>query len=107
MAIVALQVDSLSDAILPEYMVASLHSLDEAQISEQSTQVVKADIRIRPTAENPLQKLLMLAHAQAPSNSPCLQAPQVPASVFLQNSRQVRFGHIVGLCAATMPDNRR
>ena len=62
-AVVALQIDSLGNAILPEYMVASLHSLGEPQIPEQTTQVVEADAGVRATAEDPLQKLLVSAHA--------------------------------------------
>ena len=46
MTIVALYIDFFRNAFLPEYMVASLHSLCEAQIPEQTTQVAEADISI-------------------------------------------------------------
>ena len=63
MAIVALKIDFLSDAFPPEYVMASSYPLGEPEIPEQTTQVVEANTRIRATAENPLQKLLVSAHA--------------------------------------------
>ena len=46
MAIVALQVDSLGNAFPPKYVMAASHPLDESEIPEQNTQVVKTDTRI-------------------------------------------------------------
>ena len=63
MAVVSLQIDSLGDAFPPEYMTTSSYSLGEPQIPEQTPQVVEADSRVRPTAENRLPKLLVPAHA--------------------------------------------
>lgn len=62
MSTISLQIDSLDDAILPEYMMASAYSLGESQILKQTPQIVKSDVGIRATAENPLQKLVVSAH---------------------------------------------
>ena len=62
-AIVVLQSDSLGDAVPSEYVMASPYPLCETQTPEQTTQAIEADIGIRATTENPLQKLLVSAHA--------------------------------------------
>ena len=43
MPVIALQVELFGNVILPEYMVASPHSLGKAQVSQQATQLVEAE----------------------------------------------------------------
>ncbi len=52
MPAVALQIDSLGNALFSEYVMAPAYSFGEPQIPEQAAQVIKADIRIRATTEN-------------------------------------------------------
>ena len=95
MAIVALQIDSLGHTFFPEYVMAASDPLGEPQIPEQTTQVVEADVGIRLTTENLLQKLLVLAHAQAPSKPalPTNSGRSQPA--LLQDGHKVRLGDII------------
>lgn len=55
--------------------MASPHALDESKLPEQNTQVVEAQIRIRATGENPLEKQPASAHAVAPSGPGFIAAP--------------------------------
>jgi hypothetical protein len=52
LAIVTLQIDFLCDSLLPEYMVAASYTFHKSQVSKQTTQLIKADIRIGPALEN-------------------------------------------------------
>jgi hypothetical protein len=48
-----LQIDQLSDSVLPENVVAAADALIEPQPLEQVAQLVEVDVRIRLAFENP------------------------------------------------------
>ena len=63
MAIVALQVHSLGDALLPEYVMTPSYPLSESQVPQQAAQFIEAEVRIRATVEDSLQERAAGVHA--------------------------------------------
>jgi hypothetical protein len=62
MTIIPLEIDFLGNAWLSEDMMASAYPLVESQVSQQLTQVIKADIGIRSAAQDSQQELIISTH---------------------------------------------
>lgn len=62
LASVTLQIDFLRNALLPEDMLAASYTLCKSSVSQQATQLVKADICIRLALKNLLQELFVLTY---------------------------------------------
>lgn len=80
---VTLEIELGGYARTNEHMVASAGSLLEAEISQQSAEVVEADIRVRPTMKDALQEFFPLRHLRILAASPWKRAcpPPIPHGV--------------------------